>query len=455
MTTTSRITRSLAAGAALLLAACADPTVPDLNNPSVEGILTNPTRAQVQALATGLLIGTRASAGPEIRDMEIFGRDMYNLDAADPRWVSELLANLDPGGFGGNHWTGRYRTIKGANIMISSVETSVALSDEEKSAAYGYANTMKAAELLALVETRDVAGIAADAAQTTSQLEPLVCRGTALGNIVALLDEAYGQLQAGGDEFPFGLSSGFAGFDTPATFAQYNRALLAQAEIYRGATDAAAYGRALAALAQTWVDTTADLDEGIYHVFSLASGDLVNPLFQAPATANLRAHPSVATDAEAGDRRLAAKVTVGDRKEFQGVSSNLIITRYEDATSPIPVVRNEELILLRAQANIGLNTPAGRTAALADLNAIRTRSGGLAARGAFADQEAAITELLRQKRYSLLFESGSRWVDHRLYGRLTGPNGLPIDRANDVVHPNMPIPTNEQLARGSVACTGT
>lgn len=452
MTATSRMKAALLIAATLVLAACEDPVVPDLNNPSVEGITTNPTRAQVQALATGLLIGNRATVGPQIRDMEIFGRDMYNLDAADPRWVSELLVNLDPGGFGGNHWLGRYRNIKGANLMIGSVETATALDDAEKSAAYGFANTIKALELLSLVETRDANGIARDASQTTSELEPLVCRNTALGEIVTLLDEARGQLEAGGDEFPFALSSGFDGFDTPETFLQVNRAIAAKAEIYRGPTDAAAYGRALAALAETWVDPAGDLDEGIYHVYSLASGDAQNPLYQDPATANFRAHPSVLTDAEAGDDRVAAKVAIGDRKEYQGLASNVVITRYASTTAPIPILRNEELVLLRAQANIGLNTPAGRTAALADINAIRTRSGGLTARGAFASQDEAITELLRQKRYSLLFESGSRWVDARLYGRLAT---LPLDRAGDRVHPNLPIPTNEQLVRGSTACTGT
>lgn len=453
MTTTlfRRAALVAALGATGALAGCKDALVPDLNNPSIEGIISNPSRSQVQSMATGLLIGDRNSTGPQIRDMEIIGRDMYNLDAADPRWVTELLGTaFEAGGFGGNHWDGRYRTIKGANIMIQSVSTAEALSDEEKSAATGFAQTVKAMQLLAVAESRDVAGVAADAGASTTSLAPLLCRDPALTRIAALLDSAHTALEAGGDAFPFALPSGFEGFDTPETFAQFNRGLLAKTEIYRGKTDAGAYARALAALAESFIDTTASLDLGVYHVFSLAAGDAVNPLFQDPGTTNFRGHPSLIANAEAGDDRVAAKTEIGTNKEYQGLSSNVILTVYEGPTSPIPILRNEELILLRAQANIGAGDLA---AALRDINQVRVESGGLTARGAFASQADAITELLRQKRYSLLFTSGSRLVDTRLYDRL---DTLPLDdAANHVVHPNFLIPTNEQLARGGATCSAS
>jgi len=44
---------------AVLLHGCKDTLVPDLNNPSLEGIITNPTRAQVQTMARGVLDGNR------------------------------------------------------------------------------------------------------------------------------------------------------------------------------------------------------------------------------------------------------------------------------------------------------------------------------------------------------------------------------------------------------------
>jgi starch-binding outer membrane protein, SusD/RagB family len=423
---------------------CTDATVPDLNNPSIEGMTNNPTRAQVQALATGVVMGNRTSQGPQIRDLEIIGRDAYNLDAADPRWVSELLIQLDPGGFGGAHWTQRYRTIKGANVMIASVATASALSTAEKAAATGFAQTIKAYDLLSVLETRDVAGIAEDAGASTDDLAPLVCRNPALARISTLLDEAQTSLAAGGSAFPFVLPAGFDGFDTPASFTRFNRAIKARAEIYRGPSDNAAYTRALTALGQSFVDTTASLDLGVYHVYSLAAGDIANPLYQDPATTNFRAHPSVRSQAEPGDLRVAAKTAIGTTKTYQGVGSDIILTVYDGPTSPIPIIRNEELILLRAQANLGLNNLA---AASRDINTIRVKSGGLTPR-VHATVAEALNDLLQQKRYSLLFESGSRWVDARLYGRL---NQLPIDISGHRVHPNYDVPQDEQLARGGSA----
>lgn len=446
---TARTTRHAVAVLAIaaVAAACADPVVPDLNNPSLEGVQVNPTRSQVQSLATGLIIGNRAAIAPQIRDLEIIGRDLYNLDAADPRWITELLVQLDGfSPFGGGHWNPRYRNIKGANIMIESVATAEALSSAEISAATGFAQTMKALDLLAVAETRDIAGTAADAGISTEDLAPILCRDNALARIAALLDTAQTSLQAGGSAFPFVLPSGFSGFDTPTTFAQVNRAIKARTELYRAKSDASAYTRALTALSQSFVDTTASLDRGVYHVFSLAAGDAANPLYQDPATTNFRAHPSVRQDAEAGDRRVAGKTQVGSEKIYQGVGSNIIYTVYDSPTAPIPVVRNEELILLRAQANLGLgNLPAAQR----DINTIRVKSGGLAPR-VYVSAAEALTDLLRQKRYSLLFESGSRWVDARLYDRL---GTLPVDASGHRVHANYPIPTNEVLARGgSVTC---
>lgn len=427
---------------ALAAAGCKESVVPDLNNPSLEGVSSNPSRPQVQSMATGLLAGNRAATGPFIRDLEIIGRDAYNLDAADPRWITELLVNLDPGGFGAAHWGIRYRNVKGANVMIASVGSSSALSSTEKSAANGFARTIKALDLLSVLESRDEIGIALDAGSTADNLAPIGCRAPALVRIGALLDSARTDLAAGGAAFPFVLSPGFAGFDTPASFIRFNRGIKARVEIYRGKTDATRFTQALTDLAGSFVDTTASLDLGVYHDFSLAAGDAANPLYQDPATANFRAHPSVRSDAEAGDLRVAAKTAIGPSKTYQGVTSNIIFTRYANPTAPIPVLRNEELILLRAQANLGAGNLAS---ASRDINVVRRRSGGLP-NNVHATPAAALDDLLRQKRYSLLWESPSRWVDARLYGRLAAlPRDVP---GTHVVHTSYPIPQAEALARG-------
>ena len=429
---------------AVLLQGCKDTLVPDLNNPSLEGIVTNPTRAQVQTMARGVLDGNRATQGEYIRDFEILGRDAYNLDAADPRWVTEMLIDLDPGGFGARVWGNRYRNIKGANVLIQGVATSGALTAEEKAATTGFAQTIKALDLLTVAEARDTAGVVADAGSGTENLAPILCRDAALARISALFDTAKTNLLAGGSAFPFSLPGGFAGFNTPASFLKFNRGLKARTEIYRAKTTASHYADALTALGESFIDTTASLDLGVYHLYSLASGDRTNPLYQDTATTNFRAHPSVRNNAEAGDLRVARKTAIGSAKTYQGLTSNVVFTLYDSPTAPIPILRNEELILLRAQANIGLNNLA---AATADINTIRVKSGGLAPK-VYATTAIALDELLTQKRYSLLWESGARWIDARLYGRLAT---LPKDQPTHNVIANFPCPTDERLAGGGNA----
>lgn len=450
MTNAIRTVVRRAAGLALAvtaLNACKDTAVPDLNNPSLEGIITNPTRAQVETMARGILDGNRTSQGGYIRDLEIIGRDAYDLDGSDPRWVTELLINLDPGGFGARHWGDRYRNVKSANVLISAVATSAALTATEKSATTGFAQTIKALDLLAVEQARDTAGIAADAGTSPDVLAPIICRDNALLRISSLLDSAKTALLAGGSAFPFPLPGGFAGFDTPASFVKFNRAIKARTELLLGPTGTGHYTNALTALSESFVDTTASLDLGVYHFYSLAAGDQGNGLAQDTATTNFRAHPSVRGDAEPGDERVARKTAISSVKGFQGVSSNVVFTVYDSPTSPIPIVRNEELILLRAEANIGLGNVA---AAMRDINYVRVHSAGLPPKTTITTATAALTQLLYEKRYSLLWESGSRWVDARLYGKL---GTLPLDQPTHKVHPNFQIPTAEVLARGgSIRC---
>jgi hypothetical protein len=430
---------------ATVMGACEAPLVPNLNDPIIDDFRQNPTPAQVQSMATGLLFGSRVDMGPHIRNTEIIGRDAYNLDPADPRWVSQLLGpNLDPGGFGQAHWLVRYRNIKAANILINAVGSAPELSAAQQAATRGFARTIKALDLLYVWETRATLGIAADAAVGVDDLADILCSANALTRIAVLLDSANTELQ--GTSFPFPLPPGFEGFDTPTAFARFNRGLKAKVEVFRGQ-----YASALTTLGQSFISTSGPLDAGVYHTYSLASGDAQNPLFQDTASTNFRVHRSVVTQAEANDQRVARKVATSSPLSWPtdpAVNSPYIFIVYEGPTSPLPILRNEELILLRAEARYFTGDVAG---ALQDINAIRTTSGGLLPRGAFVDANDFTTELLKQKRYSLLWESASRWVDARRFNRL---NTLPLDNpTGHVVHAVYPIPEDEELARGGdVAC---
>jgi len=68
---------------------------------------------------------------------------------------------------------------------------------------------------------------------------------------------------------------------------------------------------------------------------------------------------------------------------------------------------------------------------------------------------ALLEELLYEKRYSLMYENGERWVDARKYGRI---QDLERDREGDINWTYLMLPVNECIQRGSSqppGCTTT
>jgi hypothetical protein len=450
MTTKSMKVTSLIAAVAVVafVGACKDLIVPDFNNTSLEDLTTNPTPTKVAQAAQGLLVGTRVGIGEQngyISLLGIVGRESYNFDPADPRFITEMLIGPLDGGspaFGGNLFAAPYRDIRNANILLGAVDKVVGLSPEEKSAVVGFAKTIQALDYLNVINTRDDLGAPIDVnIGPTADPAPIVGKPAVFALISTLLDDGLAALNGGGTAFPFSLSPGFADFATPSSFAQFNRALKARVEAYRGN-----YGTVLTALNGSFIDTGASLSLGAYHTYTTGSGDTQNALFDPTGRAIL-AHPSIVTDAEnkpdgTPDARVLAKVAhLPAVRTVQGVSTDLVFTIYNSNTAPIPIIRNEELILLRAEARYFTNDQAG---ALSDINFIRQTSGGLAPRGPFLNQADFVAELLKQRRYSLLFEGGHRWIDTRRFGLLsTLPKALP----SHTVPTRFPFPEAECLAR--------
>ena len=156
-----------------------------------------------------------------------------------------------------------------------------------------------------------------------------------------------------------------------------------------------------------------------------------------PAAAERRAGSAFPDEADQAAPALGGHPTAADAPTWGG-------SGIPSPNTPIPIIKNEELILLHAEASIGLND---LTTATTDLNLIRTASGGLAPVALFATPQAAITELLYNKRYSLLYEGGHSWIDYRRYGRLTdlATNERP-GPPPDKIFPTLPIPTAEVQA---------
>ena len=144
--------------------------------------------------------------------------------------------------------------------------------------------------------------------------------------------------------------------------------------------------------------------------------------------------PEFLSEAEDGDNRLSKVVERDEEITLDGLTGNFDVFVYESQTDPIAIVRNEELILLYAEANISIN-PAE---AINAINIVRDAA-GLAPYAGGADSESLTDEMLTQRRYSLYAE-GHRWIDVRRYGRL---DELPLARPEDDVFSQFPIPLTE------------
>lgn len=455
--------RLAAAGAAVLLAAagaCRDAVVPDYNNPTLGGPVAD--LAQLQGRASGLVAGDREQHAFEILVLETMGRDAYRIDVADPRYLLQPLGQFSPGAFLADFtWNVHYRTIRAAQLLVADADAG-SLPAADRAAVRGWARTWEALQYLRLAETRDTIGLplVTPADQTPA---PVRCNPAVLAATAAILDTAVRDLGAAGAAFPFAVPGGLTlsgRFDTPAAFARFARALRAKVQVYQafagyargGAIDNAALGRAVASLDSSFYNPAGTLRDGVYHVYATASGDLTNANFDQTV---YRANPKVLADAEPGDLRVAAKLrrdpALRRANNDSTVVSDIIFTNVTGPTSPLPVLTNEELVLLRAEALWGL----GRDAeALALVNVIRQRAGGLAPRGAagFATRLDLLREILRQKRLSLLFESGARLVDFRMFG-LFAELGPELGQATTGGPKVLPFPQAELDARGGdVTC---
>lgn len=429
-----------------LFAAC-DQDFPDPNEP------TDAT-ASVQNLVTGATAVMREDLAIYLRVVGSIGRECYYFESADPRYTGELLRGpLDGGGFLVTRpWQARYRAIRNCESIIEKATAGdpadLAIQDAGRAkGALGFAQTVQAYQyLLNLTMTWDNPGTSPLSGDGNGSLQ-FDLSGTfstpasfaeSWTNIENLLDNGFANLTAADAEFAFVIHSGFDtdgdGDVTTAEVAALNRAIRARVAVYQDD-----WAAALTALGSSFLDAAGSMDLGVYHIYSSSDGDQENEMAEDPTAdfVKLRAHPSFPADAEGGDARAASKAL--DRNPdlttpFDDLTSTWVVTTVSAQYADIPMVRNEELLLLRAEANIGLgNFGTAET----DLNTVRAAAG----LGPVTPLNAgnALGLLLNEKRYSLFME-GHRWVDMRHYGLL---QSLPKDRAGDDIVENAPMPETE------------
>ena len=419
---------------ALVVTSCELDGGESLNGASTSSISDDLSRGELTQALSGVLSDMRVGLATHTDVQSIFGREYYYFTSSDPRFEGDVVVgNLDNNTFyTTTPWGARYATIKDINLILEGLANTTAdFSAEEIAATKGVLNTLKAHELLMLSDNQNDNGIRVDVADPEN-LGEFLNRSAALTAISEILATAAIDLAAGGTELPFNLTSGYDGFDTPADFLKFNKGLHARVEMYRGNSAAV-----LTLLEDSFLElSTTSINNGIYHTFSLSGADLSNPLFIAPnQEANVRvAHSSFVADAESGDNRLNKVLLRTTPRQASGLVGAYDVAIYGSNTDDVPVMRNEELILLYAEANITTSP----STAVSAINIIRSAAGLLPYVGA-TTPEALTNEILKQRRYSL-FGEAHRWVDMRRFGRLSE---LPNDRATDNVPSAVPVPANE------------
>lgn len=415
----------------LFFTACEVDEVTDPNNPSLSSVLSDASKAELQVLVTGLEARNREYLGNAVQLFGVFGREVWAYFGSDPRfaneWLGVAVTETYPDFFGsGGTYVNPYLAVKQANILIEAANNSTAITAEERKGYTGLAKTIKGFQLLWPLMQQYQNGIRVD---VTDKLNPgpILPYAQALTEIRKILDEGLTDLQGAGSSLAFSLSSGFAGFNTPANLAKVNRAIVARTALYAGD-----FAGALTATGQSFMDLNVDasssskMDIGPKHVYGEAP-DANNPLyypFDRPTTTILIVHPALIEQALPGDKRVEnkfAKRTANPvtNSGIRDVAGNLLQGEYQDKrwatnTTPVTFIRNEELILINAEANARTNKPADAVSAI---NKVRN-TWGLANYSGPTDTESLIEEILFQRRYSLWAEGGHRWIDLRRTNRL-------------------------------------
>jgi hypothetical protein len=449
--------RSLVVSAALGVAVTACGTT-ELTNPNIAtpSALASDPLTSLKLTATAIVAAERSSISTFITSTGAFGRELYNISPTESRSVTAFYQTVDdPSGGSNSGWSDHYTTLRNITVFSATVDETSLLSSQQKAAARGFAQTDEALELLYVILTRHNLGAVVQILPSNTDLAPFVSRDSVYTYIANRLDSAHVNLLAAGTvAFPFvlptGANTGFGGFDTPATFDRYNRALKARVQAYRASLasgNATLYASALDALGASFIQPLAadrgNLKLGPQYFFGNLSGDPANGL--TPNNTALYAHPSIRDDGavDLTDRRYVSKMLTGQSLRVPASSTtptDLRFQVYTTLTTGIPIIDNEELVLLRAEARYFTGDLSG---ALADINAVRTISGGIAARGAFTSSNDFVAELLAQRRLSLLLQ-GHRWVDVRRFGLLAT---LPLSGPTFVLTANQVIPQSECLAR--------
>ncbi|MGM5468930.1 RagB/SusD family nutrient uptake outer membrane protein [Flavobacteriaceae bacterium LMO-SS05] len=407
-----------------------------LNGPQISSISDGLSRPELPQVVAGILSNMRDNMDTERDVLSVLGREYWVLQSSDPGWGTELAPGLlsNTSFFINRPYTERYATVKECNILLASLEvesTTEIFSATEIAAIRGFANTIKAHQLLSVLNLVYQNGIRTDVADPDN-LGPFETYDGALTTIMGLLDSGYSDLTTGGEVSPNTLG---------VSYKEFNRAIAARVAAYQED-----YPKVLSALADSFMDINGNMNAGAYYRYSAAGADQLNPLFVALNSSDAGAkvaYPDFVEDPsspsfEPGDTRLNKVVARSDfpvQLCLAGMCGAYDVWLYQTSTSPVGIIRNEELLLLYAEANM-VSNPGQAEAAI---NAVRAAASLGPVLPGSVDEDRIIFE----RRYSL-FGEGHRWIDMRRFGRLADIN-QDFDRTGDLspVPSQFPIPQSE------------
>ena len=490
---------ALVAGAALLSLplACKDSAVPYYTAPtSVPVSVTG-----IQNAATGLFGQLRTDQFLYMIYTAGYARDAYIFISFDAAFVTELAgvqqyANSDF--YSTGVWTREFTNAKQANEIIAAVPKVSDYSSAQASAIIGVMQTIKALNFMYIAETHDTTGVPLYTI-VNGITDPFYCNKDVWAYIVALLDSGNANLTAAGSiPLPLTLPAGFGPVSATAapstasgSFASFNRALAGKAGLQlayaiaratagtaptpasAGSPSAAILLHADSALLSSALYDTAAIAppvagpfsvdaHGVYHTYSAQSGDLTNGVNQyynqlAP-TQDLIADVDTANDLRWKNKFTPNPTTVQQLAPYNAAAAGFAFLPYATVGGPEPIVRAEELALVRAEIQLGLGNFANATALI---NAVRHQAGNVGPVTPAANYVAVRDALMKELRISTVLEgSADHIIAIRMWGMAavsdttwiasSGPDvaGQPGGTKVDYHTVNAPIPFSEIQGRG-------
>ncbi|HMB65029.1 MAG TPA: hypothetical protein VKN36_18255, partial [Eudoraea sp.] len=187
----------------------------DLNGPETSSISEGVSRPELPQVVAGILADMRDRLHTQRDAMSVVGRDYWRHQSSDPRWTGDLMTGtLDDNAFYiTTPYAGRYAVVKECNLLLEGLDnTTEPFTDAEMAAIRGFANTIKAYELLTVLTMLYQNGIRTDVSDPDN-LGTFESFDGALTTIIGLLDSAAADLATGGDVSPNTLGVSYLEFN--------------------------------------------------------------------------------------------------------------------------------------------------------------------------------------------------------------------------------------------------